>query len=200
MNRTLIVVVSAVLVLTCSDSSRGQENFDPALKKLMPKDQLEFVEKMEALNTRFWSEIPRIKDATKRGEFNEQLGSEAREIQAAIVKKLQTEGVKDWVGTCCAILPNFRVNLESSQPIRLSMPLHKKPSGEIEKAVSSIKINDIVRFSTKADPSYVLPRMLGKTYAGFDQLIKTDSMTSVATIGTRPSPSAAKPPVDPKQK
>jgi hypothetical protein len=85
-------------------------------------------------------------------------------------------------------MPGFRVVFDSWQPIRINLEAKKDPKGDIEKAVSAIKVNDIVRFSTKPDLKYAMPKQVYKQFGGFDQLIKIDSLTAVEKIGTKPPP------------
>src|SRR5262245_18089994 len=99
MSRTIVVCVSVAL-LTGGAVARGQHPFDPALKKLMPKDQLEFTEKVEELDALAWKLPFRVRDDTKRAEENEKLGTEVTRLQEALVQKLKTEGLKGWVGRC----------------------------------------------------------------------------------------------------
>jgi hypothetical protein len=186
MKRPISLVVFA-LVLNAG-SAHAFDPYDPAVKKLMPKDQLEIFEKAESLGEQFWNMASKIKDAKKREEENERLAGEGRQLQETIVKKLQTTGLKDWVGTGSIIMPGFRVVFDSWQPIRVNLEMRDKPKGEIEKAVSAIKVNDIVRFSTKPDPKYAMPKQVHKTFGGFDQLIKIDSITAMEKIGTKPPP------------
>jgi hypothetical protein len=193
MNRSIALVASAIL-LSCGPAARGQwEKYPPAMKKLMPKDQLEIFEKAEAIAELHHSLLFRIKDAKKRDEENEKLGAQSRELQETIVKKLKTEGLKGWIGTCDIYMPKNAVVLDSWQPIRISLKMRDKgPVGKVEEALSDLKVFDIVRYSTKADATYTLPKALGKGWAGFDQLIKVDTIVSVEKVGTKPKPGAKK--------
>jgi hypothetical protein len=188
MNRAIVVVVS-IITLTCGGGAFGFDPFDPSAKKFMPKDQLEIFEKMEQFCKQESEDFFRIKDAKKRGEENERLGTEARKLHETIVNKLQTEGLKDWIVIAYFVIPDSVILCDGWQPIHLSLQLReKKVKGKIEDALNAIKTNDIVRFSTKADPKYVLPKQRGKTFGPFDQLIKIDSITSVEVVGTKPTP------------
>jgi hypothetical protein len=202
MKRTIVALAVAAL-LTCGAAARGQyEKFDPAAKKLMPKDQLEIVERLEALAEKHRTLLFRIKDAKKRGEENERLAAETRVIQEALTKKLQTEGLTGWVGVCHIVMPNNAVILDSWQPLHLDMRLSDKgkSAGPAEDALRSIKPNDIVRFSTKADPTYTVPRALGKGWGAVGQPIKVTSLTSVEKVGTRQLAPAAKAPSSGRKK
>jgi hypothetical protein len=191
MIRALAAIAFAV-VLAPTAFAQGLDKYDPAVKKLMPKDQLELVEKIEVINEQSATLLFRNKDAKKRGEENERLGAEAHAIHETITQKLKTEGLKDWVGTASTLLPGFRVILDSWQPIRINLEMKEKKASDIGKALAAIKINDIIRFSTKPDDSYTMPKQIGKTYAGFDQLVKIGSITAVEKIGVKPGPGAKK--------
>ena len=65
---TRMIALFAVAMLLIGGAARGQDKFDPAVKKLMPKDQLELAEKMEALTEKHATLLFRIKDAGKRRE------------------------------------------------------------------------------------------------------------------------------------
>lgn len=196
MNR-LIVALAASILLTCGAAARGQWNkYDPAAKKLMPKDQLEIVERMEDLAEKHKTLLSRIKDAKKRGEENERIGAEQRRIQEEIAKKQQTEGLTGWVGVCHIVMPNNAVVLDSVQPLYMNMKLSDKgkPIGAAEQALRAIKPNDIVRFSTKPDPSYRLPAPLGKTFGAVGQPVPFTSLASVEKVGVRSTKPPAKAP------
>jgi hypothetical protein len=194
MKRT-IVLFAFTLLLTCGAAARGQYKFDPAVKKLMPKDQLEIVERLEVLAERHSTLLFRIKDAKKRGEENERLAAEMRVIQEELTKKLQSEGLTEWVGVCHTVISNNFVILDAWQPLHIDMQLSRKGKsvGAAEDALRAIKPNDIVRYSTKADPTAKLPRALGKTWGAVGQPIKVTSLTSVEKVGTwqRPAPARA---------
>src|SRR4051812_46271315 len=186
MIRSLVAVVSTVL-LTGGAARAQYEKYDAGMKKFMPKDQLEIFEKAEAIADLHHSLLFRIKDAKKRSEEEVRLAREGRELQELIVKKLKTEGLKGWIGTTSILMPKNAVVLDSWQPIRISLKQRDKgPVGKVEVALSEIKLNDIVRYSVKADPGYVVERPLDKGWAGFDQLIKVDTITSVEKVGTKP--------------
>jgi hypothetical protein len=194
MKRTIVVLATAI-ILTHSGAIYGQNAFDPALKKLMPKDQLEFVEKVESLNEQNSKLLFRIRDAKQRAEENERLGTEVTRLQEALVKKLKTEGLKGWVGQCGVILPDTFVVFDRFQPfhLELQMPEKKKAKGSIEEAIISIKIDDVVRFSTKPDPSHAMPAREFKNHHQITQEIKLASITSIEKVPYTPTPPAAKP-------
>jgi hypothetical protein len=198
MKRTIVVFAAAIL-LTCGTAARGQwAGYDPAVKKLMPKDQLEILEKFEALAEQHRTLLFRIKDEKKRGEENLRLGAEVRKLQEVLTTKLQTEGLKGWVGVCNTIMPDNAVLLDTWQPLITNMKLSdkRKPIGAAEAALREIKINDIVRFSTTADPTYVTPPPLGNTFGAAYLTIKISSLASAEKAGTwqRPVPPAKAPP------
>jgi hypothetical protein len=197
MNRT-IVTLAALILLAGGAAARGQwDKYDPAVKKLMPKDQREIVERMEVIAEQHKTLLFRIKDAKKRGEENEKLAAQAREVQEAVVKKLQTEGLTGWVGVCNIIMPDNAVILDTLQPFITNIRLSEKgkPVGEAERALRSIKINDVVRFSTKADPTYAMPPAVGKGFGSVIQEIKIGSLTAAEKVATRsPSTPPAKAP------
>jgi hypothetical protein len=190
-----IAAFAAAVLLTCGAAARGEDKFDPAVKKLMPKDQLDIVERMEALAEKHGTLLFRVKDAKKRREENERLATEARGIQDEIANKLKTEGLKGWVGKCSTVMPGTAVILDSWQPIHVmfAYPPSGKPTGAAVGAVAAIKVNDVIRFSTKPDPDYAVGRPVGKTYHGFDQPIKIDTVTSVETVAAGSAAPPAKP-------
>ncbi len=196
MNRTIVSLAATLVLLACGAAAHGQwDKYDPAVKKLMPKDQREIVERMEIVAEKHKTLLFRIKNAKKRGEENEKLAAEARAIQEEVVKKLQTEGLTGWVGVCNIIMPDNAVILDTFQPFILNMRLTPKgkPVGAVEQALRSIKPNDIVRFSTKADPTYAMPRAVGKGFGSVIQEIKIESVTAVEKAGTRSTTPPAKP-------
>jgi hypothetical protein len=188
MNRAHAVLAS-IVVLACGTVASGFDPYPPELKKLMPRDQLEIFEKMEALCKEHHDQFFRIKDSKKRAEENEKLAAEARRLHEIIVNKLKTEGLNGWVAIAFVVLPDNAIACDGWQPIRLSLQLReRKVKGKIEDALNAIKVNDIVRFSTKADSSYVMPKQIGRSFGAFDQLIKIDSITSVEKVGTKAPP------------
>ena len=187
------VVFALVMVLSCVGVAGAHDPFDPALKKLMPKDQLEFTEKVEALSEQHEKLLFRFRDSGQRQEENVRLGSEVTKLQEALVNKLKTEGLKGWVGKCGIIMPDNFVIFDRFQPyqLQLQMPEKKKAKGEIEKTIVGVKIDEVVRFSTKPDPTYALAKVTSKTHHGFSQTVKLSSITSVEIVPFTPTPPPA---------
>jgi hypothetical protein len=197
MNRTIVIVV-AFIALTCGGGAFGFDPFDPSAKKFMPKDQLEIFEKMEQLCKQDGEDFFRLKDAKQRGEAELRHASEARKLHETIVSKLQTEGLKGWVVIAYFTIPETVITTDGWQPIHINLQLReKKVKGKIEDALNAIKPNDIVRFSTKPDPKYVMPKG-ERGFGAFEQVIKIDSITSVEVVGTKPVPGKKKD--EPKKK
>jgi hypothetical protein len=194
MTRTAAIVV-IVLLVVARPSAHGQDKFDPAIKKLMPKDQLEFAEKMEDLTERHSTLLSRVKDAGKRKIENEQLGTEVRQIQEDLGNKVKSDGLKGWIGRVGIIMPGNVLVLDSWQPIQLcpQLPSKAKARGPVEEALVAMKINDGVRFSTKPDDTYKMPRVVGTTFHGFNQQIKLETITSVEKVTLDPPPTPGKP-------
>lgn len=188
-------ILAAAIILTCGSVVCGQNNFDPALKKLMPKDQLEFTEKVESLNEQAAKLLFRFRDADQRKAENERLGSEVTKLQQGLVNKLKTEGLKGWVGQCGVIMPDNFVIFDRFQAshLELQMPEKKKAKGAIEEAIVAIKVDEVVRFSTKPDPSAVMPTRDFKNHHQITQLINLSSITSVEKVPYTPTPPPAKP-------
>jgi|GEM_PF-5722725 len=196
MNRTIALVASTVLLIPAT-AARGFDPYDPAVKKLMPADQLEIFEKMEALCKQEHDQFFAIKDTKKREEERQKLADASRRLHEQILNKLKTEGLKGWVGTAFFTTPDTAVMFDGWQAIRISLQMRdRKVKGPIEDALNAIKPADIIRFSTKADSGYTLPADR-KSVGGIDQLIKIDTITSVEKIGTWTRP--VKSP-DPKKK
>lgn len=201
MSRT-IVVFASVALLTGGAVARGDHPFDPALKKLMPKDQLEFVEKIEQLNADAGKVIFRFRDEAGRAKENERLGTEMTRLQQALVTKLKTEGLTGWVGKCGIIMPDTVVILDRFQSYHLELqlpPEKKKAKGPIEQALVALKVEEVVRFSTKPDAAYEMGLVRSKSYHQFEQKIKLASITAVETVPFTPTPPPAKPPARKKK-
>jgi hypothetical protein len=189
MTRTAVLL--AIFILIAAEASApGQDKFDPAVKKLMPADQLEIAEKMEDLTKRHSTLLFRIKDAGKHKIENEQLGADVRKIQEDLGKKVTSDGLKGWVGKVGIIMPGNVLVLDSWQPIQLCLhlPSKAKAHGPVEEALVAMKINDGVRFSTKPDPTYSTPAPTGKTFHGFNQQINLETITSVEKVPLDPPP------------
>jgi hypothetical protein len=185
MNR-VVVALAGIVVLTGGEAVRGQwEPFDPAIKKFMPKDQLEFVEKTEALADLHRTQLSRIRDAKKRGEDNEQLAAKMKDLHESLVNKLKTEGLKDWVFRCDVLLPKFQFLCGGMQPFHANFKLPKdgKASSREDTALIALKPNDVFRFSTKPDTSCKMPKNSPKTWGPFDQEVKLGSVTKVEKLG-----------------
>jgi hypothetical protein len=196
MCRTIAAFAFATAFLTGDGVARGQNAFDPALKKLMPKDQLEFVEKVESLNAQAGKLLFQFRDAQKRAEENERLGTEVTHLQETLANKLKTEGLKGWVGLCGVIMPDNFVILDRFQAYHLELrlpPEKKKAKGEIELALVSIKPDEAVRFSTKPDPTCEMGPVRSKNHHQFEQEIKLASITAVEKVPYTPTPPPAKP-------
>jgi hypothetical protein len=172
----------------------GQAGYNPNAKKLMPRDQLEVVEKLEELQHGYDGLLFRIKDAKQRGEENERLGSASRAIHESLVKKLQTEGVKDWIGKVDIVAggsPGYFIIVDSWQPMHLDIKLHDKWTDTgVGPTLKTIKPNDYIRFSIKADSKCLLPKPLGKTFGAFGQPVPVDTMTAVEKIAVEAPPKA----------
>ena len=187
MSRSIALLATAV-VLSCGPVACGFNNYDPGAKKLMPKDQLEIFEKMESLAAQDWSLQSRIKDAKQRQEEKERIGAACRELHELMIKKLKTEGLKDWIGTCDILMPDNAIVFDSWQAIRTSLQTSKKATGKVPDALNAVKQKEIIRFSTKPDSSYAMPRDRTKNLYGIDLIIKLDSITAIEKVGTRPDP------------
>jgi hypothetical protein len=185
---------SIFILFIAIPSARGQEKFDAALKKLMPKDQLEISEKMEDLTQRHSTLLFRIRDAGKRKIENEQLGTEMRQIQDDLGKKVKSDGLKSWIGRVGIIMPGNVLVLDSWQPIQLCLhlPSKAKAHGPVEEALVAMKINEGVRFTTKPDPTYFRAVSTSKTFHGFDQQINLETITSVEKVPLDPPPATGK--------
>ena len=201
MNRTLAGLAGLVL-LGCSSAASARDKHPAALKRLMPPEQLALAERMEYLTEQHATLLSRIKDAKQRRVENEKLGAEVRRLQEALVNRLRTEGLNGWVGTCGVVAPGNVVMLNRFQAVVLYLELRgdEKPRTPTESAVHAIRVNEIVRFSTKPDPSYALPRATGKTFHGFGQNIKLDSITAVQRLGVAGPPAPKTPPVARKKR
>jgi hypothetical protein len=185
MNRIVVALAGAIL-LTGGQAARGQwEPFDPAIKKLMPKDQIEFVEKTEALADLHRTQLSRIKDAKKRAEDNEQLAAKMKDLHESLMNKLKTDGLKDWVFRCDVLIPKFTFLCGGFQPFHVNFKLPKdgKASSPEDTALLALKPNDVFRFSTKPDASYKMPKNSPKSWGPFDQEVKLGTVTKVEKVG-----------------
>lgn len=192
-------LTAVLLLLSWNNLASAFDPYDPAVKKLMPKDQLEIFEKIEDLCKQDHEQFFRIKDRKKRDEEAERLGGQARQLYELIGQKVKTEGLKGWVATAYVILPDVAIACDGWQTIRLNLKLRdRNEKGKIEDAMNAIRPNDIIRFSTKPDPTYVMPKALGKTIYGYDQHIRIETITSVEKIGTKTLP-AKKTPAEKKK-
>ncbi|HEX3150641.1 MAG TPA: hypothetical protein VHR66_21365 [Gemmataceae bacterium] len=183
-----IALLTTFVVLTCGPVACAFNPYDPGAKKLMPKDQLAIFEKMEALADQDWSLSSRIKEAKQRQEEKERIGTQARELHELMITKLKTEGLKDWIGTCDILMPDNAVVFDSWQAIRTSLQTSKKATGKVPDALNAVKLKEIIRFSTKPDASYAMPKDRTKNLYGIDLIIKLDTITAVEKVGTRPDP------------
>ena len=111
------------------------------------------------------------------------------------MKRLKIEGVKDWVGKVSVVAPETTLILDSYQPVQilLQLPEKKNAKGAIEETLLSIKLNDIVRFSTQPDDKAGIAPA-GKTFHGFSQQIRLESLTAVEKLASAANASAPKPP------
>ena len=66
-------------------------------------------------------------------------------------------------------------------------PNYSRNRFELE-ALKAIKPKDTIRYSTKADSSYTLPKEFSKNLYGIDLLIKIAAITTVEKVGARPDP------------
>ena len=184
--KRVVVALAGVVLLAGGGTARGQwEPFDPALKKFMPKDQLEFVEKAQALADLHHTLLSRIPDAKKRGEENEMLAARMRELHASLVQKLNTEGLKDWVCKTDVLLPKFMFACGTMNPFHLNFKLPKdgKARNPEEATLVTFKPDDVFRFSIKPDKSYAMPKAVVKTWGPFQQEIKPETVTKVEKVG-----------------
>jgi hypothetical protein len=185
MNR-IVVALAGIVLLAGGNAAQGQwDPFEPAIKKLMPKDQLEFVEKTEALADLHRTQLSRIKDAKKRSEDNEQLAAKMKDLHESLVNKLKTDGLKDWVFRCDVLLPKLSFLCGGMQPFHMNVKLPKngKASGPEDTALQALKPNDVFRFSTKPDGSYGMPKNSPKSWGPFDQEVKLGTVTKVEKLG-----------------
>jgi hypothetical protein len=185
MNR-VIVALTGIILLAGGGAAHGQwEPFEPALKKLMPKDQVEFVEKTEALAELHKTQLTRIKDAKKRGEENEQLAAKMKDLHESLVKKLQNDGLKNWVLRCDTQIPKLLIGCGGFQPFHMNFrsPLKNKTKSPEDEAVLALKPNEVFRFSTKADSSYAMPKYSRNSWGPFEQDVKLGTITKVEKLG-----------------
>ena len=187
--KRVVVALAVVVMLAGGGAARGQwDPFDPTIKKYMPKDQLEFVEKTEAL-----ADLHRTQPLADQGrqeaqafEENEQLAGKMRDLQESLVKKLKTDGVKlDWVFRSDVLLPKFQFLCGGFQPFHMNFRLPKdgKASSAEDTILIALKPNDVFRFSTKPDPSCKMPKNSPKTWSAFDQQINLGTVTKIEKLG-----------------
>ena len=147
------MVAAALLVSPVGSQQAGGQLSDlekreaviRGLKKLMPADQLAFVEKVEERN-KLGREASEEKNGLKRKEMQDKASVRGKQLRAELIRKIQKEGLKDWVGVLSEEVSADAVTVFVPKCTRLRLEIDGMRK-EAKEAVKTFQRGDLVRFT-----------------------------------------------------